>query len=319
MRNVTALIFLILAAHTAPVFGQAASCNYNSSNEIITDSSGFVDCVADNGEQRISIQYMAMCQATPSVTDYQTKCEEIFDLPTGKEIILSQGAVLDLLAGSSVSLTEGTYTHAVIRIDSLIKMKGSYLFDKPLLGGAGGVGKRCWTATTGTIGTYSDTQDYLGYSSLNQLATQCGTVATPEFTSQDYNAFTGSAGFTNSITGRSSPSGPYSLYTLKDPNTLSSTNPSSLDGEHLLGIQEFSNPVIISPTLTSIDYGFRMEGMFHLQSNWQSRDSVGDNPSRTSGGGGNKHPEECLKNQSVGNACLVYVIPMGFEFSVTTQ
>ena len=42
-----------------------------------------------------------------------------------------------------------------MRIDSLIKLKSSYKFDKQMLGGAGGVGKTCWT----TSGEYNDLID----------------------------------------------------------------------------------------------------------------------------------------------------------------
>jgi len=312
------LSLFISLAHT-PIYAQTASCSYNANGEIVTDTSGYVDCVADTGEQKLKAQYLALCRETPTVSDYQSKCEALVNVPSGKDIVLSKGATVDLLDNQPISLPEGVYTHAVVRIDSELKMRGSYLFDKPLLGGAGGIGKLCWSATTGTTGTYSDTQDYQGYTSLNQLATQCGSAANAEFTLQDYKAFAGIGGFSNSITGRSSPSGPYELYTLKSVNELSSTNPLSLDGEYLLGIQAFTNPVIITPNLKSIDFGFKLENMFHIQSNWQSLTVAGDNPGRTSAGGGNKLPIQCIKDQSVGNSCFLYLKPMGFEFSVSVK
>ena len=318
MSKIQSIFFVLLFSLWAPnVYGYGA-CEVNSNGEIETDDSGFVDCVADTGEQLLQTQYLAICQNLPTVSNYQEQCEEIFDQPAGKAITLSKGSAFDLLDGLAISLPEGVYTHAVVRIDSLIKMKGEYLFDKPLLGGAGGIGKRCWSATTGTAGTYSDSQDYIGYSSLNQLATQCGPEPNPEFTSQDYNAFSGPGGYANSITGRSSPTGPYDLYTLATPNTLSSTN-APLNGEHLLGIQKFNDDVIITADLKSIDFGFKLTGMFHLQSNWQSLSEAGDNPGKTSGGGGPELPVQCIKDQTKGKACFKYVIPTGFEFSVSYE
>ena len=316
-----ALIFFVsFFGLSTALMAQVPTCTYNSNNEIITDDNGFVDCVADNGEQLLQIQYLALCTSIPNVSDYQDKCQTIFNQPSGKEIILSKGVSLNLLEGQSMSLSEGTYTHAVVRIDSLIKMKGSYVFDKPMLGGAGGTGKTCWTATNGTVGTYSDTQDFLGYTSLNQLATECGTTASTEFTSQDYNAFTDTSGFTNAITGRTSPSGPYNMYTLKTPNELSSTNPTALDGEHLLGIQTFNNPVVITPNINSIDFGFKLENMFHIQTNWQSTLDPFDTSIKRSGNGvGLSLPTECGKYRFGGNSCLKFVIPMGFEFSASTE
>ena len=319
MKKVLIFVVSFFSLSTA-LLAQDPTCTYNADNEIITDHNGYIGCVADNGEQLLQIQYLGLCTSTPNVSDYQDKCQTIFSQPAGKEIILSKGVSLDLLGGQPISLSEGTYTHAVVRIDSLIKMKGTYVFDKPMLGGAGGTGKTCWTATTGTVGTYSDTQDYRGYTSLNQLATQCGTSASPEFTSQDYNAFTGQSGFTNTITGRTSPSGAYDMYTLKTPNELSSTNPTALDGEHLLGIQTFNNPVVITPNISSIDFGFKLENMFRIQTNWQSTlDPFDTTVKRSPDGVGLSLPTECGKYRFGGNSCLKYVIPMGFEFSASTQ
>jgi hypothetical protein len=302
-----------------PSLNAQTMCALNNAGEIITDNNGYVDCYASAGQQKLKIQYLALCQSLPTVSNYQEQCDELFDEPVGKEAILSKGVIIDFVEGRTLSLKEGTYTHAAIRIDSLIQMKSQFLFDKPLLGGAGGVGKTCWTAATGTVGTYSDSQDYLGYSSLDQLATQCGNTANPEFTAQDFDAFSGPGGFTNNITGRSSPTGPYDMYTLETPNSLSDPTPGALNGKHLLGIQTFNEPVVISPFLQSLDFGFKLDGMFHLQANWQSNTTVGDNPNRKSGGGGSKYPEECIKDQSSGNSCFVYVIPTGFEFSVSTE
>lgn len=302
-----------------PSLNAQSACTLNGAGEIITDSNGYVDCYASTGEQKLKIQYLSLCKSLPTVSNYQDQCDALFDEPEGKEVILSKGVIIDFMEGRTFSLSEGTYTHAALRIDSLIQMKSQFLFDKPLLGGAGGVGKTCWSATTGTLGTYSDTQDYLGYSSLNQLATQCGNIANPEFTAQDFDAFSGAGGFTNSIIGRSSPTGPYEMYTLATPNSLSDTTIGSLNGNHLFGIQIFDEPIVISPSLRSLDFGFKLDNMFHLQANWQSNTVAGDNPNRKSGGGGNKHPEECIKDQSSGNACFLYVIPTGFEFSVSVE
>ena len=319
MKKVLIFVVSFFGLSTA-LMAQTPSCTFNSDNEIITDSNGYVDCVADNGEQSLQIQYLGLCTSTPNVSDYQDKCQAIFNQPSGKGVVLTKDSSVNLLNGQAISISEGTYTHAVVRIDSLIKMRGTYVFDKPMLGGAGGTGKTCWTAATGTVGTYSDTQDYFGYTSLDQLATQCGTTASPEFTSQDYTAFTTASGFTNTITGRTSPSGPYEMYTLKTPNSLSSTNPSTLDGEHLLGIQTFNNPVVITPNLKSINFGFKLENMFHIQTNWQSTLDPSDaSVKRSPDGAGFSLPTECGKYRFGGNSCLKYVIPMGFEFSASTQ
>lgn len=315
--NIKHVVFLFLL-WVLSSYAQAA-CSVNGAGEILTNTTGFVDCYSDTGEQKLNIQYLALCTTLPTVSNYQQQCDVLFDEPAGKDIIFSQGSVVNLMEGRTLSLPEAVFTHSVVRIGSVISIKGQYLFDKPLLGGAGGVGKNCWTATTGTAGTYSDYQDYVGYSSLNQLATQCGNTASPEFITQDYNIFWGAGGLSNSITGSSSPTGSYDMYTMSSPNTLSSEVPGSPDGRHLLGIQAFDDPVVITAAIKSVDIGFKMEGMFHLQSNWQREYAGVSNLSRQSDGGGSKLPTECVQNQNDGNSCFAFVIPTGFEFSVTAE
>lgn len=304
-----------------PAFGQqATSCQLNSDGEIVTDSNGYTDCVMDDGEQLLKIQYLGLCQTAPSATSYLENCTAIFNDVEGREVLLSLGAVVDLFGNNEISIPEGRYTHAAIRIDSLIQIRGQYRFDKDLLGGAGGIGKQCWTAATGTSGTYSDVQDFMGYTALSQLATQCGSDPAPEFIIQDFETFTGLSGPTNTVSGRSSPSGPYEMYSLKSPNELASEDQNNLDGEHLLGIQTFQVPVVIGPETTNVDFGFKMEDMFHIQTNWQTDTVNAGNSNGNAASNVNPQlPVECEKNRQGGHACLKFVIPMGFEFSANAS
>jgi hypothetical protein len=323
MRNVYAILLglCLSIAMLMPAFAQqATSCQLNSDGEIVTDANGYADCVMDDGEQLLKLQYLGLCEAVPSPSNYLENCTTIFNDVDGREILLSRGSLLDLFGNNDISLSEGSYTHAVIRIDSLIQIRGQYSFDKQLLGGAGGIGKQCWTAATGTSGTYSDIQDYYGYTALSQLATECGSDPAPEFIIQDFKTFTGPTGPTNTISGRSSPSGPYEMYSLKSPSELASEDQNNLDGEHLLGIQTFQVPVVISPETKNIDFGFKMEDMFHIQTNWQSTlDPFDTSVKRSPDGVGLALPTECGKYRFGGNSCLKYVIPMGFEFSASAS
>ena len=286
-------------------------CVLNSSNEIVTDDKGYVDCYSSIGTQKYTIQYIGLCSAAPSIANYQNECQSVFNETAGKSIDFVKGNFQNLLDGS-ISLTEGVYTHAVVRIDSLIKLKSSYKFDKQMLGGAGGVGKTCWT----TSGEYNDVIDITGFTSLSQLATQCGSSPNAEFTNLEYKVFFTDVA-TNTLSGNTSPSGPYTMYSASGINKLSSTN-GTFDGKYLIGIQEFNTPVSILPTSASINLGFKMDGMFHVKTNWQTKGTdEGANGNAT--GGSPKLPVECTQHQNPGNACFKYVIPSGFEFSVSVE
>ena len=294
---------------------KAADCELNSNNEIITDKNGYVDCTSDVGTQRLKLQYIGLCASEPTIGNYQNECLTVFSETDGKSVDFVKGNFQNLIDGS-ISLTEGLYTHAVVRIDSLIKLKSSYTFDKQMLGGGGGIGKTCWT----TSGDYSDLIDMTGFTSLSQLPTQCGSTPNAEFTNLEYAVFVNGPNGTNTITGRSSPSGPYTMYTASGINELSSTTIGSLNGKHLIGFQEFTTPVLITPTLSSIELGFKMDGMFHLQTNWQSINGDPNTSRKAPFDVNPKLPVECGKAQFSGEySCLKYVIPTGFEFSVSVK
>ena len=318
MRNL--YIFKAITLFSAVIFLQAFSaselkaqsvCVLNSSDEIVTDDNGYVDCYSSIGTQRYKVQYIGLCSAAPSIANYQNECQSVFNETAGKSIDFIKGNFQNLLDGS-ISLTEGVYTHAVVRIDSLIKLKSSYKFDKQMRGGANGVGKTCWT----TSGEYNDVIDITGFTSLSQLATQCGSSPNAEFTHLEYKVFFTDVA-TNTLSGNTSPSGPYTMYSASGINKLSSTN-GTFDGKYLIGIQEFNTPVRILPTSASINLGFKMDGMFHVKTNWQTKGTdEGANGNAT--GGSPKLPVECTQHQNPKNACFKYVMPSGFEFSVSVE
>ena len=318
MRNL--YIFKAVTLFSAVIFLQAFSasevkaqsvCVLNSSDEIVTDDNGYVDCYSSIGTQRYKVQYIGLCSAAPSIANYQNECQSVFNETAGKSIDFIKGNFQNLLDGS-ISLTEGVYTHAVVRIDSLIKLKSSYKFDKQMRGGANGVGKTCWT----TSGEYNDVIDITGFTSLSQLATQCGSSPNAEFTHLEYKVFFTDVA-TNTLSGNTSPSGPYTMYSASGINKLSSTN-GTFDGKYLIGIQEFNTPVRILPTSASINLGFKMDGMFHVKTNWQTKGTdEGANGNAT--GGSPKLPVECTQHQNPKNACFKYVMPSGFEFSVSVE
>ena len=70
----------------------------------------------------------------------------------------------------------------------------------------------------------------------------------------------------------------------------------------------------------SLELGFKMDCMFHLQTNWQSINGDPNTSRKAYFGVNPKLPVECGKAQFSGEySCLKYVIPTGFEFSVSVK
>jgi hypothetical protein len=55
---------------------------------------------------------------------------------------------------------------------------------------------------------------------------------------------------------------------------------------------------VITANLKPINFGFKLTGMFHLRSNWQSLSVAGDNAGRVTEGGGNQIQAQCIKDQT---------------------
>jgi len=271
---------------------------------IQTDSSGYADCYTSEGSQKYTMLQIGLCTSEPTYLNYEQKCDLIINDANGLSVELtSSGASTSLTGDSPVTISEGMYTHAVILIDETIALKGSYTFDKPLKGNSLNTGTTCWT-TTGTWNEFIASTP--GYSSISDLPFDCGSTPNPEYFTANYNAFSFSGLDVYAITNRTSPTGPYSMYILDSNKSLPANGSGDLDGDYLFGIQEFNNPIVINANTSNVSLGFKLTDMFHIQSNYRNTAF-------------NNAPADCTRNSSGGNACLLIVIPQGFEFTVTAQ
>ena len=80
----SAIMFLQVFS-TSEVKAQSV-CVLNSSDEIMTDDNGYVDCYSSIGTQKYTIQYIGLCSAAPSVANYQNECQSVFNETAGKSI-----------------------------------------------------------------------------------------------------------------------------------------------------------------------------------------------------------------------------------------
>ena len=89
------------------------------------------------------------------------------------------------------------------------------------------------------------------------------------------------------------------MYTASGINELSNATLGNFNGKHLIGIQEFNAPVKILPASASINLGFKMDGMFHVKTNWQTK-GADQGANGNAPGGSPKLPVECTQHQNPG-------------------
>lgn len=237
-------------------------CTEDSSGRITNvDAGGSNDfCRLSPSELQITLKYLGLCTSQPSVSSYSTVCTPLFESSVGEELTLASGGSVPLVG--SISIPEGTYTHAWILTSNTVKLSilGHFTPDRT---GKSGTGPYCWTLSGNSSG---------GTGAINESTSQsswlaeCGTLADsdPQLTTSTMVAFydfAGRTGYLNTSSGTNS-SGSYEIILIDSAGNESivalngsSSNPATQFG----GTQTFTTPVVVSPSTTSIDLGFRLE------------------------------------------------------------
>ena len=104
-------------------------------------SSG-TECLKEVTSFKLKVYEFGLCTDYPTVAD-RSKCTELFKNTTGFDLAISKNASLPL--GGSVSLTEGTYTHAYIIVDKYTHLKSVHEFSADRKDMAGNTGKFCYS------------------------------------------------------------------------------------------------------------------------------------------------------------------------------
>ena len=109
-------------------------------------SSG-TECLKEVTSFKLKVYEFGLCTDYPTVAD-RSNCTELFK-NTGFDLAISKNASLPL--GGSVSLTEGTYTHAYIIVDNNTYLKSVHEFSADRKDMAGNSGKFCYSNGTDRI------------------------------------------------------------------------------------------------------------------------------------------------------------------------
>lgn len=286
MRYLIIAFAVILGAFSTPTFAQVYSNCSVSAGEIQT-SGATTECYSNQGEMRVKMYQILLCEGDVSYANYPDRCESIFNSSVGVDVDLGPGKLAANL-GSSISIPEGSYQNAIILIDENINLKGTYEFDRAMKGSSNVADKTCWTIAGSKESSYSNMAD---------IPTDCGPAPSPDWLLRRYNIMFDVRTMSPSaaLENLTNSTGTYHMYAGQTPTTLTTTN----DADYLIGIQEFSPAVQIGPKTTNISVDFLVTNMFHLKT---STSSV---------------PPDCATGGA--NGCLMWVVPKGFEFKVETR
>ena len=286
MRHSISFLIAALCIFASPAFAQVYSNCTVSGGEIQT-SGATTECYSNQGEMRIKMYEIHLCEGAVTYANYPEKCEAIFTSASGVNVDLGDGNLAANL-GSSISIPEGNYSNAIILIDENINLKGTYEFDRAMKGSSNVADKTCWTIS----GTKENS-----YTAMADIPTDCGPNPAPDWLLRRYNIMFDVRIMAPSaaIENLTNSTGTYHMYAGQTPTTITTT----ADADYLIGIQEFDPPVRISPTTKNISVDFLVTNMFHLKT---STSSV---------------PADCATGGA--NGCLMWVVPKGFEFKVETE
>ena len=115
--------------------GLAGSANYATNGD-----DGY--CFHTPTSMKVTVYEFGLCTAASSPTS-KTACTTIFNNTSGKTLDLGVGSSLPL--SDSVSLTEGTYTHAYVVLSNVTSIKSVIEFSTDRVDDTGGTGKFCYT------------------------------------------------------------------------------------------------------------------------------------------------------------------------------
>jgi hypothetical protein len=248
---------------SVPQIALAAQCSpaSDAATEIAANGGGWGSCEGGTPDElEVSFYKLALCTSKPTLTD-DSSCTYILDTGTPITGQIAIGRKLPLLNGE-ISIPEGTYTHALMVIDTTIGIKSIIEFasGNTQKDGLGNSGNLCWTNGEDIV---------WGYPNVNDMPITCGTTPSPEFSYETFKAFGCDApcSVTNTILNESTTTTKYDVYLLSDLTTLATVGRDGNgypigNANYMWGVQSFNTPPTISPTTRNIEMGFKLtEGM----------------------------------------------------------
>jgi hypothetical protein len=217
-------------------------------------------CVTDLDKFKIDIYKIGICQSAPDSTnpasDWSGKCAFILDRTTALETELTTTTSVDLASYVDLStLTEGTYTHAVLLIGNTMYSQMRKQFAQTFMGRTG-VGSYCYSI---------DGAEYLDNRPTRaQLATECvaNEAAMDAAGNHGYMART-QVNFNGSVSKTAGDGA--NVFLMADATTLATLTSSSSDATRLAGVITFDTSKVISANTVSVNLGFQLTDQGQVQ------------------------------------------------------
>lgn len=249
--------FIYLALSVSSV-ANAQDCSGDTDATVILSGSTWAQCKKATADAlRIEFYKLALCTSKPTFLD-DSACIYLLNSTTKVPVDIEIGADVPLISGD-VSIPEGTYTHAMLLIDTSLGLKSTFEFNTPQYDGQGNQGNFCWTNGKPIV---------WGYPDYDNMVITCGTTPSPELSIEIFKAFgTDDNGVTSHILNQVTPDTTYDAYLMEDLTTEAEVSKND-DGyptgnaAYIWSVQKFNSPPMISATTSAVDMAFKLsEGM----------------------------------------------------------
>ena len=283
-------VVTLLLVSQSWIVGPAKSADCTVSSGVVTDTSG--QCENDAQAMGLNLHGVWLCQQAPTVSNYQTVCEQLFYSAVAKQVRVELGGEAAVAPNVELSLALGTYTHSVLLVENKLYSRGVLTFSANRRGKSDTAGTTCWTL---------EGESFDEANGFANLPIDCGLAANanPGYMVAEKDSWTApSAGATNYE--RVADDKTYAVnnaYALSEETTQST---SDNDTRYLLGISTFKagyRPVI-SNTTSRIKMSFALTGNGKIRQRSNSHASCG-------AGGGDR--------------CVTAIMQRGFEFLVEAE
>jgi len=250
MRNFATYGFIIIVLSTWANIGAAATqCSTTSTfsshsgagNAFLGDNG---NCSKDAESFKLKVYEFAICTGHATVAD-QSMCTTLFEDTAGSDLILSKGASLPL--GADVTLAEGTYTHAYIRVDNVMYLKVSHEFSS-VRRDRGGLNSGIYCYSNGVDRTYTGNPPVL-VNSIITCSNTAPTTATNLPTKETLSFADDNEDWVSSMVDSDTGT---NLYMLKADKTAST---SLATDDTILASQDITD-VVITPTTAGLNIAF---------------------------------------------------------------
>jgi hypothetical protein len=248
-RNVCAvygLLLLVICPLLPSIAKAGTSCTATSKYNDHLDASDTAAngedgyCLSTPSSLVLKIYEFAICTAEPDPSD-TSMCTKLFEKTAGEDFDLSVGASLSM--AENLSLDEGTYTHAYLKISKNTKLKSTLDFSPNTRFDLDGrEGKFCFTDGRNIQSTYS--------------IITCANTAAPQYSSETIRLSQDNT-YNGTVLNYPAVVGSTTIYTdlyMIDSDGAAST--SFADDYAIMGAQELSTAVTITPATTGLDVGF---------------------------------------------------------------